>query len=96
MSRFVLYNAETAVTGGRCPKVAGASGLHAGPAGKKDVQQQGQTTVISHPPVICDRPNVAYRHRKLKYERMLRHFDRGNRGIGRRWQNLDAGSRSLP
>src|SRR6266581_8856592 len=74
----------------------GAARLDRGAPSKKNVEQECQLPVLSHPPKVRDRPEVAHFHRVLKDERMLSHLNRGSRRIRRRWQNLHAGALSSP
>src|SRR5215813_12182800 len=63
---------------------------------KKNVEEECQLTVLSHPPKIRDLPQVAYFHGELKNEGVLGSFNWSLRRIRRWWQNLHPGAFSPP
>ena len=76
-------NAWNGAVGSWCPR-------------KKNVKEEGQLPVLSHPPEVRDRRQLAHFHWVLKDERVLSHFDWSSRRVRRRWQDLDAGSLFSP
>src|SRR5690348_4731665 len=63
---------------------------------KKNVEEECQMPVRTHPPEVGDRPSVAHIHRELNEERVLARFIRRSRRV--RWgrQDLHTGARSSP
>src|SRR6266404_2965267 len=74
----------------------GAARLDRGAPRKKNVEEECQLPVLSHPPEVRDRPQVAHFHRVLKDERVLGHLKRSSRRVRRRGQDLHAGAFSSP
>ena len=63
---------------------------------KKNVKEECQLPVLSHPSEVRDRPQVAHFHRVLKDERVLGHFKWSSRRVRRRRQDLDTRALSSP
>src|SRR5438128_10792464 len=74
----------------------GAARLDRGAPSKKNVEQECQLPVLSHPPKVRDRPQVAHFHRVLKDERVLSHLRRSARRVRRRRQDLYPRALSSP
>jgi hypothetical protein len=63
---------------------------------EKNVEKECELPVVTHPPEVCDRPEVTHFHRILKDERVLGNLTRGARRVSRRRQDLHAGTFSPP
>src|SRR2546425_738841 len=82
-----------------CPRamdIQRAARLDRGASRKKNVKQECQLPVLSHPPKVRDRPQVAHFHRVLKDERVLSHLRRSARRVRRRRQDLYPRALSSP
>ena len=71
----------------------GAARLDRGSPRKKNVKEQCQFPVLSHPPEVRDRPKVAPLHRELKDEWVFGDFNRSPRRV--RWRRQDLHARAL-
>jgi hypothetical protein len=74
----------------------GAAWLDRGAPRKKNVEEECQLSVFSHPPKVRDRPHIAHFHWVLKDERVLSHFRRSSRSVRRRRQDLHTRAFSSP
>jgi hypothetical protein len=81
-----------------CPKVSGPTGLDRRAPGKKDVQDEAQSLVLSHPAEVGNWPPVADadKDRILKDERMFGDFTGSAPRVVRGRKNLHAGALSSP
>src|SRR5438046_2665587 len=65
-------------------------------AGKKNVEEECQSAMLSQAAVVSDWPEVARLNRKLEDERMFGYLTGGRRCVRRRWEDLHSRASTTP